>query len=72
MEKNSFFDRVLNLLLIIIVLLLLATISCSPKYPNTHTPTKREINRAMKYSTSEYYMVKPKIYCTYESVYKQK
>lgn len=73
MKKKSFFDSVLNLLLIILALLVLATVSCSPKYPNIHTPTKREINKAMKYSTSEYYNIRPtKNYVTYESVYKQK
>jgi len=71
MEKNSFTDGILNLLLVILFLLLLATVSCSPKYPNIHTPTKREIKRAMKYSTSEYNMVRPNTY-THESVYIQK
>jgi hypothetical protein len=72
MEKNSFIDGIINLLLVILFLFLLVTVSCSPKYPNIHTPTKREIRRAMKYSTSEYNTVKPKNYNVYESVYRQK
>jgi len=72
MEKNSLIDGVINLLLVILVLLLLATVSCSPKYPNIHTPKKREIKRAMKYSTSEYKVIKPKNCHVYESVYKEK
>jgi len=45
--------------LILIIILMMALIngltSCSTRQI-THTPTKREINRAMKYSTSEYRM----------------
>jgi hypothetical protein len=43
--------------LILIIVLMMALIngltSCSTRQI-AHTPTKREINRAMKYSTSEY------------------
>ena len=55
MEKNSITNGILNILLVIIILLVLVTIGCTPKYPNISRPTKREIRRAMKYSTSEYY-----------------
>ena len=70
--KNSIINNIINLLLIVLALLLLTIVSCSPKYPNIHTPTKREIKRAMKYSTSKYNNVRTKNYNIYESVYKQK
>lgn len=41
---------------LVVVLVLISMASCSTaRVRNIHTPTRREINRAMKYSTSEYH-----------------
>jgi len=49
------------LILIGLILLVINLVGCSPKnVPNISRPSKRDINRAMKYSTWKYEMPKNK------------
>jgi hypothetical protein len=58
MKLNDIIDGFITIILIVLLIIVLTMVSCSPKYPNIHTPTKREIKKAMKYSTSQYRMVR--------------
>jgi hypothetical protein len=53
MNTNKIDAPTLILIIVLMMALINGLTSCSTRQI-THTPTKREINRAMKYSTSNY------------------
>jgi hypothetical protein len=70
MSKTTFEDKLTLGKLILIMIILMGLINsmmgcATPKMRNIHTPTKREINRAMRHSTSEYHMNNNNYYRTY-------
>jgi hypothetical protein len=70
--KSTFEDKLtlgkLILIMIILMGLINSMMGCvTPKIRNIHTPTKREINKAMKYSTSDYKMNNNNYYRKYYS-----
>ena len=62
----STLDIVFYVLVRFAILIVLIAYLCScyeyRKFPNTKRVTKREVNKAMKHSTSEYSMPKTKFY----------
>jgi flagellar biosynthesis protein FlhB len=60
----SLLDILFYMLIRMTILIVLIAYLCScyeyRKFPNTKRVTKREVNKAMKYSTSEYEMPKHK------------
>jgi flagellar basal body-associated protein FliL len=65
MEENKK-PRGITIILIYVISWLIAIAimlcSCSPYRKIYHKPTHREIKKAMKYSTSEYYNIHPSSY----------
>ena len=55
MDTNKIDTPTLILIVILMMALINGLMSCTST-KIAHTPTKREINRAMKFSTSDYYM----------------
>ena len=62
----SFLDIIFYLLIRLVVIVMVVSYLCScyeyRKFPNTKRVTKRDVRKAMKYSTSESYMPKHKTY----------
>jgi hypothetical protein len=63
MNTNKIDTPTLILIIILMMALINGLTSCSTRQI-AHTPTKREINRAMRYSTSEYKMDVKRLYGT--------
>ena len=61
MNTNKIDTPTLILIIVLMMALINGLTSCSTRQI-THTPTKREINRAMRYSTSEYKMDVKRLY----------